>query len=147
MQSDKKEYRYKGQCLCGSVQYAVAKLEPRMAHCHCTMCRKFHGAAFATFGEARFENFTWLRGGQHLKTYRADNGSKRQFCDQCGSSMTFSPANDNGEYVEFSLGTLDTDIEIRPDAHIYTAYCANWYEIMDNLPQYAESRLSDRKKI
>ena len=44
---------YKGLCLCGSIKYAVDKIEPKMGHCHCSMCRKFHGAAFATFGEAK----------------------------------------------------------------------------------------------
>ena len=41
----------KGQCLCGSIQYEIDKVEPKMAHCHCSMCRKFHGAAFSTFAE------------------------------------------------------------------------------------------------
>ncbi len=38
-----------------------------MAHCHCSMCRKFHGAAFSTYGEAKIENFKWLQGEGFLK--------------------------------------------------------------------------------
>ncbi len=57
-----------GQCLCGSVIYKVAAIENRMGHCHCSMCRKFHGAAFATFGEAKAEHFRWVTGEDQLKS-------------------------------------------------------------------------------
>lgn len=53
---------YKGQCLCGAVEYEVDEFSPKMAHCHCSMCRKFHGAAFATYGTAKKSAFRWLRG-------------------------------------------------------------------------------------
>jgi hypothetical protein len=59
-----------GQCLCGAVKYEVDAIGPRMAHCHCSMCRKFHGAAFATFGEARAEDFRWLEGEHLLSSYQ-----------------------------------------------------------------------------
>jgi len=130
----------KGQCLCGEVKYEVLKIEDRMGHCHCSMCRKFHGAAFATLGEARTENFRWVAGVEHIKSYVAPNGTTRKFCGNCGSSLIFEPANNVGEFVEFSLGSLDTDIALKPDAHIYTKFSANWYEITDHLPKYAEGR-------
>ena len=60
MNNESNNLPYTGSCLCGAVQYSVDKIEKQMAHCHCTMCRKFHGAAFATFGEARTENFHWV---------------------------------------------------------------------------------------
>lgn len=139
------EFKMKGQCLCGLVKYEVAKIEERMGHCHCSMCRKFHGAAFATLGEAKTENFRWTAGENHLKSYVAPNGTKRKFCENCGSSLIFIPSNDTGELVEFSLGTLDTEIELRPDAHIYTDYQANWFEISDSLPKYTDGRDSKEK--
>ncbi|MFT6270599.1 MAG: hypothetical protein ACJAVV_003438 [Alphaproteobacteria bacterium] len=43
--------KFKGSCLCGLIKYEVKAIETRMAHCQCAMCRKFHGAAFATQGE------------------------------------------------------------------------------------------------
>jgi len=132
--------KIKGQCLCGEVRYQVSHIEKQMAHCHCSMCRKFHGAAFSTYGEAKIENFEWLQGEGFLKTYLASNGTERQFCSNCGSSMTFKPANDAGIVIEFSLGTLDDDIDQKPDAHIFTGNCSNWFEITDDLPQYKSAR-------
>lgn len=131
---------YKGQCLCGSIKYNVDKIESQMGHCHCSMCRKFHGAAFATFGVAKQENFHWLKGEEHLKSYKADNDTIRQFCENCGSSMIFKPTNDISGLVEFSLGTLDSEISLKPDAHIFTRYKASWVDICDALPQFEKGR-------
>lgn len=131
---------YKGQCLCGAVSYEVDELQPRLGHCHCSMCRKFHGAAFATFGEAKPEHFRWTGGEQDLAAYKADNGTVRQFCRSCGSSLTFAPSSNPKGLVEFSLGTLDDDLPNRPDAHIFVNYKASWYDIADHLPRHGESR-------
>ena len=136
---------YRGQCLCGAVKYEVDEIGSKMAHCHCSMCRRFHGAAFATFGEAHKEDFRWLEGEELLKSYQADNGTVRRFCSVCGSSMTFAPANDTGELVEFALGTLCDPLELRPDAHIYVGSKANWYAIEDGMPQFEEGR--DSKQL
>jgi len=104
------------------------------------MCRKFHGAAFVTLGEAKVENFRWIEGEDLLASFEADNGTIRRFCKICGSSMTFTPSNDTGELIEFSLGTLDSDIDLRPDAHIFVGSKATWYEINDDLPQHENAR-------
>ena len=132
----------KGSCLCGAIQYQVDKIESQMGHCHCTMCRKFHGAAYSTFGEAKQENFKWLKGKNDLKSFQASNGSVRQFCKNCGSSMTFAVTALITECVEFSLGTLDEDIEHHPDAHIFVDSKANWTDISDDLPCYKKGRVT-----
>lgn len=109
-----------GSCLCGAILYQAEQIESSMAHCHCSMCRKFHGAAFSTFCEAKTEHFQWLQGEDKLRTYTAPNGTRRQFCENCGSSMTFAASNADGSYVEFATATLDCELPIKPDAHIYT---------------------------
>ena len=131
---------YFGQCLCGRIQYQVDKIEPKMAHCHCIACRKFHGAAFSTFGEAKQENFHWIKGEDLLKGFIAENGSVRQFCSHCGSSMTFAVSNNETAVVEFALGTLDSKINTQPDVHVFTDYKADWSVICDSLPQNKEGR-------
>ena len=145
MQIKDNKSSYKGQCLCGSIKYVADEIKPKMGHCHCSMCRKFHGAAFATFGEVKSANFHWVEGEKLLKTYLAPNGTKRKFCGNCGSSLIFVPPNDKGELIEFSLGTLDSKIEQIPDVHIYTDNSASWYRITDELPQYSEGRDSNKK--
>ena len=129
-----------GQCLCGGIRYEVTALEPKMGHCHCTMCRKFHGAAFATFGEVKAENFRWLLGQELLQSYVAENKTSRQFCKNCGSSLIFIAVDSDQSVIEFSLATLDSEPTRQPDVHVYTAHKAPWYEITDNLPQFDNGR-------
>ena len=131
---------YHGSCLCASIEFEASHLSTKMGHCHCSMCRKFHGAAFATFGETSREHFRWLKGAELLSSYTADNGTTRQFCSKCGSSLIFIPSGDDNGLVEFALGALDDPISETPDAHIYTAYKANWMGLCDDLPKFPESR-------
>jgi hypothetical protein len=43
-----------GGCLCGAVRFRVELPTLFCAHCHCSMCRRNHGAAYVTwFGIAR----------------------------------------------------------------------------------------------
>ena len=135
---------YKGSCLCHTVQYEVKAIEPLMSHCHCTMCRKFHGAAFATYGEVLKDNFKWTAGEQQLSQFLAPNGTTRQFCKVCGSSLTFSPANNPEGTVEIALGTLDSDIPHQPDAHIFLNFKANWDVVNDDLSKYTAGRSSKK---
>lgn len=130
----------KGSCLCQAIKYEVRGIQPHMAHCHCSMCQKFHGAAFSTFGVVDKKNFRWVSGSALLKTYQGENGTKRQFCSECGSSLIFIASEDTGDTVEFTLGTLDTPIHEKPDAHIYCSSKANWHDISDQLAQYSEGR-------
>lgn len=137
---------YRGGCLCGAIQYEVDSFGPRMAHCHCSMCRKFHGAAFATYGEVNVSNFRWIQGEEELESYVADNGTTRQFCRRCGSSLTFSSVNYPDDIVEIALGTLGSNLDMSPDAHIFVGSKASWSEILDDLPQYSGNRNSQRLK-
>ena len=132
-------------CLCKQVTFTVAKFQAPIAHCHCTMCQKFHGAAFSTFVEAKAVDIQWLSGENSLAEYRADNNSVRKFCSNCGSSLFFeSQYNRTQQTIEIALAVFDTlnsPENIQPDAHIYTDSKVCWFDINDQLPQYQQYRL------
>jgi hypothetical protein len=134
-----------GSCLCGQVRYQVASLSSReMAHCHCADCRKFHGAAYSTFAETC--TLQWTSGRHLLKAFVAPNGSRRQFCSHCGSSLTFQPqCHVDTEALEFAIATLDDDghsdsSALQPDAHVFVRSKVPWIQIQDGLTQYTEDR-------
>lgn len=133
-----------GSCLCGKVRYQVSNIRNQMGHCHCRMCRKFHGAAFSTYGEVSTNDFHWLSGESMVKSFEAQNGTVRKFCEQCGSSLIFVPNNDPGKVIEFALGTLDDDLEERPDAHVFLDFKANWFEPSDSLPKFQNGRIEQK---
>ena len=52
-----------GGCLCGAVRYRLLESSQGATHCHCCMCRKQHGAAFATYARYRREAVEIVRSG------------------------------------------------------------------------------------
>jgi len=137
---------YRGSCLCGKIRFEVDKFAPHTGNCHCSMCRKFHGAAYATIAEARADDFRWISGQDLLKAYTASNDTTRSFCLNCGSSLTFASPTANPELVEIALGCFDDEVPIRPDAHIFVSSGAKWATPADDLPQYEAGRDSHRLK-
>ncbi|MCK6262755.1 GFA family protein [Vibrio sp. ZSDE26] len=132
--------KFNGSCLCGEVRFSVDGFSDKVANCHCSMCRKFHGAAFGTL--VGVNNLTWLSGKSQLKEYVAENGTTRTFCSHCGSSLGFRVKGEPLENIELSISTFDTDIPVKVDAQIYTGYKANWCELQPELPAHSEGRSS-----
>ncbi|WP_446728787.1 GFA family protein [Photobacterium sp. SP02] len=56
--------RYQGSCLCRGVQFSVNGFSEQAANCYCSMCRKFHGAAFGTL--VGVQGLNWFS-GEHLQ--------------------------------------------------------------------------------
>ncbi|WP_286240740.1 GFA family protein [Neptuniibacter halophilus] len=129
---------YRGSCLCGEVRFSVTGFSQQAAHCHCSMCRKFHGAAFGTLVEV--SDLNWLSGEPLIREFRADNGTLRSFCSQCGSSLGFRAEGTDKKAMEIAIACFDEPIPVQIDAHIYTRYRANWCELSDDLPKFAEGR-------
>lgn len=137
---------YHGSCLCGVVRFEVDEFTPQVAHCHCSMCRKFHGAAYATIASVSRSRFRWIEGENALKGFTAENGTTRTFCSHCGSSLMFSSPGAPEETVEIALGAVDGNVPVEPNAHIFVASGTNWTTLSDGLPQYEEGRDSARVK-
>lgn len=100
------------------------------------MCRKAHGAAFGSFLHADGGAFQWTQGASEIQNYESSPGIFRSFCRNCGSSLPVLE-DDDGPHVTIPAGTLDVDPGVQPVVHIHTASKAPWYEITDNLPQFA----------
>ncbi len=129
---------YRGSCLCGQVSFEASGFSDKAAACHCTMCRKFHGAAFGTLVEAM--QFKWVSGEGLLQDYKADNGTVRTFCRNCGSSLGFRSEGAGFDAFEVAIACFDDDIPVKIDAHIYTANKACWVEPDGQVPNHAEGR-------
>ena len=137
---------YRGSCLCGVVRFEVDEFLPQIAHCHCSMCRKFHGAAYATIAGVDRSKFRWVEGEEALTGYTAENGTTRTFCHHCGASLSFSSPRAPEGIIEIALGALDGDVPVEPDAHIFVGSRANWTVFNDDLPLYEEGRDSAKVK-
>lgn len=125
----------RGSCLCRGVRFEIAGKLSAASHCHCTMCRKAHGAAFGTYAAAKAEDFRVLSGEELITRYRSSPGIVRTFCARCGSTLQWLRES-KPEIVDVALGVLDDDPGVRAECHIYVGSKAPWYEITDGLPRH-----------
>lgn len=123
-----------GSCLCGSVRLEIDGSLTQVGHCHCRMCQKAHGAAFATYGHVRRKDFRIVAGEEGVTRYESSPKTWRSFCRRCGASLSWE--SEASADVEVALGVLDGDPGVRAERHIFTDFRAPWYEITDDLPRY-----------
>lgn len=68
-----------GSCLCGQIEYEVELIPDKTFNCHCSYCRKAHGAAFVTLTLAKGETLKITKGKESLKEHKNDLGGFRAF--------------------------------------------------------------------
>ncbi|MBI1814176.1 MAG: GFA family protein [Deltaproteobacteria bacterium] len=131
-----------GRCLCGDVRFELhGKLGP-LAYCHCSMCQRASGSAFAANAAIRSQYLKWVSGRESIREYESSPGKFRAFCSRCGSPI-FSRRVDEPDSFRIRLGMLDGDPERRPLAHFWVSSKAPWFEIRDELPQYQEDSVTN----
>ena len=122
----------RASCLCGHVTWEFDGPFEYASHCHCSRCRKAHGAAFATYVAGPASGFR-LRGVERIVGWDAGAGFVRCFCGTCGSVV---PGDAQDGLVFAPVGSFLDDPGARPLAHIFVASKAPWYAISDRLPQF-----------
>ncbi|MDH5633110.1 MAG: GFA family protein [Gammaproteobacteria bacterium] len=127
---------YQGGCLCGAIRFEITSPIRKIIYCHCSMCRKAQGSAFAANGIVEREAFRILKGGDKLSTYESLPGQTKYFCSICGSPI-MSRNTRRPEQVRVRLGTIDSDIVEKPEAHTFYSSRASWENYCDaELPRF-----------
>lgn len=126
---------YSGSCLCGQVKLTLNGPIDAIIHCHCSLCRKNSGTAYATNGFVQRADLTISQGRQLLSEFSFKPGRTRYFCSHCGSPV-FSANQDDPERLRLRLGILDSDIDERPASHNFVSSRANWENLDAKLPRY-----------
>ncbi len=127
-----------GGCLCGAIRFEIEGSISSIWLCHCSKCRRVTGSAFHPTALCHARDFRFACGEDQIASHRTASGYTTRFCRNCGSPV---PAQLEGtDSLTLSLGTLDQDPGKRVVHHIFTASKAPWYEICDDLPQYAEHK-------
>lgn len=124
----------RGSCLCGAIGFEVDLPSKWCAHCHCTMCRRAHGAAFVTWFGVESGHFRLTSGVDVLTRYASSPGATRSFCSRCGSSLFFESTRWPGE-VHVVLANLDGELDRAPQAHVFWETHVAWAIPGDDLPR------------
>ena len=124
-----------GRCLCEGVEYRIEGELGPILNCHCSRCRRWHGAAFRTRASIKSSQFTWVKGKELVKTFHSSEFTAKHFCSVCGSNLVSTYDNDP-ERMSLPLGGLDQAPSNKVEGHFFVGSKAPWFEITDGLPQY-----------
>lgn len=125
--------RYAGSCLCGEVRFEIEGEFERFYLCHCEYCRKDTGSAHAANLFSSTAALKWISGEDQARQFNlpATRHSKC-FCSTCGSALPMMQMN--GQWLVVPAGSLNSDVLIRPNAHIFAASRASWDEALEKVP-------------
>ncbi len=114
-----------GSCLCGEVAYKYDGRFENFFLCHCKYCRKDSGSAHTANLFGKGGELVWLRGRDKVSSFILPHTRhQRSFCKQCGSALPYD-LNEGDQFV-VPAGSLDTDVGLVPQGHIFMASKANW---------------------
>ena len=107
------EEKVTGSCFCGAVRFAVELPTLGCAHCHCSMCRRAHGAGYVTWIVVPYGRFALEAGEADLTRFRSSDHGTRSFCSRCGSSL-FCESTHHPDQIDIVLANLHGPIDRGP---------------------------------
>jgi hypothetical protein len=126
---------YSGSCLCGKVEFGIEGEFEHFFLCHCEHCRKDTGSAHAANLFSSTAKLNWVKGEEYIKTFDyKSSGHIKSFCTECGSALPNLQMD--GKLVVVPAGSLDVDVPIKPNGHIFCANRANWDNDLETIKKF-----------
>lgn len=123
-----------GSCFCGAVRFTATLPTKWVAHCHCSMCRRAHGAAFVTWAGFDDGRVAVEDPDSRLTWFASSPPARRGFCATCGSTLFFRSERWPGE-LHIVLANFDVALDRAPQAHVFYDAHVPWFEPADALPK------------
>ncbi len=126
-----------GACFCGAVSFEIDMPTAFCGHCHCSMCRRPHGAAYVTWVGVPAAQFRVTAGAEQLQTHHSSSDGRRQFCGGCGTQLFCWHVGEDGMpgLMDITLASLQEPIDRLPEAHFFYDSRAPWTDVRDDLPK------------
>lgn len=116
-----------GGCQCGALRFHISAGPARATLCHCRMCQRASGNAFAPLYEVPDGRISWS--GQP-KEWASSNLATRGFCDICGTPLYYRSQGT----TEIMAGTLTPDFPYRPHDNYGVESRMDWVATLHSLP-------------
>lgn len=114
-----------GGCQCGAVRYRVTAGPAKDCLCHCRMCQRATGNAFAPLIEVAADRVTWE--GTPAE-WASSSVAWRGFCPTCGTPLYYR----SGDTVELMAGTVvPGQVDFAPAAHSASESRVAWLARLD----------------
>jgi hypothetical protein len=114
-----------GSCQCGAVRFECDLPSKWVAHCHCSMCRRAHGAAFVTWVGMDAARARLADPQQTLRWYASSPGTERGFCSRCGSMLFFRSERWGGE-LHIVRANFADEVDRAPQVHVFYDAHVDW---------------------
>jgi len=125
--------RYSGSCLCSKVRFEIEGQFEHFYLCHCEYCRKDTGSAHGANLFSSSATLKWVSGEDQVRHFNLPSTRhSRSFCGTCGSALPITQMD--GKLLVVPAGSLNGEVPIRPDAHIFVASRANWDRLLELVP-------------
>lgn len=123
---------HSGSCLCGAVSFRLLSDPKTATNCHCRMCQKQHGAAFATYASVPRPDLQYLSGQELLTSFNSSGSVVRKFCGICGSNIEWSGSKQFPDWVSITVASLEASFEPAniKDVHLESRVC--WLQKASN---------------
>ena len=129
---------FSGGCQRGAVRFRLDASPRDFMHCRCCICRRGHGALFATAGVYDKAAVTIEQGGDDLSRYESSPRNHRLFCSYCGGQV-FLTIGTWADRMSVVLGSLDPGQHPGHDPacerHIFWDEKVCWHDVGDTLPK------------
>ena len=119
-----------GGCQCRAHLYTVRLDKPEGYFCHCRMCQKAFGAAYAPRANVANADFAWTRGRPAV--WKSSSVVERGFCAHCGTPLSFRYTD--AARIGFSIGSLDDPAAVVPQKAFGTESKLPWADAVPGLP-------------
>jgi len=125
--------RYSGSCLCSKVRFEIEGQFEHFYLCHCEYCRKDTGSAHGANLFSSSATLKWVSGEDQVRHFNLPSTRhSRSFCGTCGSALPITQMD--GKWLVVPAGSLNSEVPIRPDAHIFVASRASWDRLLELVP-------------
>lgn len=117
-------------CFFDGVQFTAELPTLFCGHCHCSLCRRPHAAAFVAWTAAP-PNWLFITAGHNqTEQYQNSPNGARSFCEPCGDQL-FCQVEPG--VVDVAMTALHGPIDRAPEDRYYCDSHAQWGEVNDDL--------------
>ena len=123
------------ECLCGKVRIACDLPSLKAGHCHCANCRRAHGAGVWTWVTFKPDQVRVVQGQDVLRAYTSTTEAVREFCGECGSTLTFASPR-WPDTIDITRANFVESIDREADGHVYADRAPDWCPVTGDMPQF-----------
>ncbi|MBC7146629.1 MAG: GFA family protein [Thioclava marina] len=120
----------RGGCQCGAIRFFIAAGPAKAGLCHCRMCQRATGNAFAPLLEVPAARVSWE--GVAPSEWASSNISQRGFCPTCGTPLYLR----TDDTFEFMAGCLSPDVPFLPQDQGGMEARKSWLDALPSLPAH-----------